>query len=819
MVEIISDFYLIDVDYKKIEDSAAIRLFGIDDDGRYIIAIDRNFKPYFWIEAEDPEKFVEELKSVESDEFEIIDLSIQDKKFLGEDIRVIKVSVDQQASVTKVSEIVKKLDGVKKTYGREISPQKRYLVDKDIFPLTKVKVRGESCDEYDVDHCFEISEIESVGGDMIQKPSFLVFDIETYNYRGNPRAEIDPIMMISFSYSDGRKKVVTWKRFDDAPDYVDFVQGEMELIKKFVDILKKEKPVFVVGYNSDGFDMDYIKVRAKKYNINLDVGWDGSEIESRRSGRYQSSRIRGTLHIDIYRFIRTALSQKMKTETYTLNSVANELLGEEKREMNWEQMFEMWDKGGEDLKELVEYCMHDSYLTHRLFEELLPLLFEVTKLIGLSPYTLCRTGISQYAEWYLIRLVNKLNEVVPNKPGRDKMTMRMRKTFTGAFVFEPKPGLYEDITIFDFRSLYPSIIVSHNISLDTLECGCCKLGYKTPKINGKRYKFCKKRKGFVPTALERLIERRAKVKKILSQTNKKDPEYQILDARSQALKLVANGYYGYLGFGGARWYCLECAEATTAFGRKYITDTINKAEKRGLNVIYSDTDSIAIHLGGKKKDDIFDFVKDVNKNLPGMMELEFEDFYPRGIFVSIKGGKTGAKKKYAMINDDNEIIVKGFEVVRRDWAEIAKRTQMKVFEAILRENDKNLALDIVHQTIKDLREQNVPIEDVAILTQLKKEIRSYDSIGPHVAAAKRGQDRGYYAKPGAIIKYVVCKGKGSISDRSNMIQIVKKDDLKYDPEYYINNQVLPAVERILQILGFTDTEIQLREQTELDKYF
>lgn len=818
MVKVISEFYLMDVDYKTIEDAPVIRLFGITDENKRIIAVDKKYKPYFWCEAEEPEKFVKKIKELKADDFNILDLSFENKNFLGKGIKAIKITVDKPSSITKVSDVIENVEGFKKTYGKGVSLRRSYLIDNKLLPLTRIKVEGEECEDYDVDYCLEIDKIEPLEGDIIKNPSFISFDIETYSYRGNPRPEIDPIIMLSLSYSDGRKKVITWKGFENAPEYAEFVPGEMELLKKFVDIVNVEKPLFLIGYNSDGFDMEYIKTRAKKYGISLNLGWDGSEVESRRSGRYQSSRIRGTMHVDIYRFIRTALSQKMKTETYDLNSVANELLGEKKMDMNWSEMFEIWDKGGEELKTLVEYCMHDSYLTHRLFEELMPLMFELTKLVGLTLFDISRIGISQYAEWYLIRRVQKLDELIPNKPSNDEIKRRMVKTFEGAFVLEPKPGLYDNITIFDFRSLYPSIIVSHNISPDTLNCSCCKIGHKTPKIDGKRHKFCKKRKGFLAMILEGLITRRAKVTKLVSETNKKDPEYQILDARSKALKLVANGYYGYLGFAAARWYCLECAEATTAYGREYITSTIKKAEKRGFNVIYSDTDSIAINLGEQPKDNVFKFIDDVNKKLPDMMQLEFQDFYPRGIFVSIKGGKTGAKKKYAMINDDGEIIVKGFEVVRRDWADIAKNTQMKVFEAILKDNDKNLALQIVHGTIKDLRDQKVYIEDVAILTQLKKDIKSYESVGPHVAAAMRGKARGYYAKPGAIIKYIVCKGPGSISDRSQIIEIVKKDGLKYDPEYYINNQVLPAVERILKILGFSENEIQLKEQTELDKF-
>jgi DNA polymerase Pol2 len=411
-----------------------------------------------------------------------------------------------------------------------------------------------------------------------------------------------------------------------------------------------------------------------------------------------------------------------------------------------------------------------------------------------------------------------MDELVPIKPSSKDVSERMMRTYVGAFVLEPKPGLYKNIMVFDFRSLYPSIIVSHNISPDTLNCSCCKKGHESPDIDGKRYSFCKKKKGIMAQFLEELITRRAGVKNLLKKTKKGTSEYITLRARSEALKLVALAYYGYLGFAAARWYSLECAEATTAFGRKYITDTISSAKKE-FDVIYGDTDSIAVALGEKNKDDAMKFIDGINKHLPGVMQLEIEGLYPRGIFVSIKSEKTGAKKKYAMINEEGEIIVRGFEYVRRDWSIIAKRTQMAVFEAILREDNKERALNILQDAIKALRENTVPLEDVAILTQLKKEIGRYESIGPHVAAAIRGKARGFYTEPGAIIKYVVCRGPGSISERSHMMQIVKEQNLQYDPEYYINNQVLPAVERILKTVGFTEKEILQTEQTELGKYF
>jgi DNA polymerase I len=319
-------------------------------------------------------------------------------------------------------------------------------------------------------------------------------------------------------------------------------------------------------------------------------------------------------------------------------------------------------------------------------------------------------------------------------------------------------------------------------------------------------------KGLIPKVVEGLIKTRMDVKRQLKE--KKD---QILSARSEALKLLANSFYGYLGFQIARWYCLECAEATTAWGRQYIKETIKQAKKE-FTVIYSDTDSVMMSIGDKKHEDVFDFIKKVNKKLPEMMELELEDFYKRGIFVPAKGGERGAKKKYALVDEQGHLVIKGFEFVRRDWSFIARETQKQVLEAILHDMDPEKALKIVQDVIRKLKDQEVPLFKVAIYTQLRKPIDSYESVGPHVAAAKKGKARGYYAEPGTIIKYVVTRGVGSISERSQMLSVARDEKMEYDANYYVNNQVLPATERILKVVGFTDQEIKSKEQTELGKW-
>ncbi|GAI26580.1 unnamed protein product [marine sediment metagenome] len=177
-------------------------------------------------------------------------------------------------------------------------------------------------------------------------------------------------------------------------------------------------------------------------------------------------------------------------------------------------------------------------------------------------------------------------------------------------------------------------------------------------------------RGFLPIIIGDLISRRARIKEIIKE--KKDI---MLEARSESLKLLANAFYGYLGFFGARWYSIECARSVTAYGRYYINRVIEDAEKNEFKVIYSDTDSVFLNLGKKTEEDALKFVEKINETLPGIMELEYENFYPCGIFVSAKEGHYGAKKKYALLGKDGNIKITGFETVRRNWSFIAKQAQ------------------------------------------------------------------------------------------------------------------------------------------------
>lgn len=211
----------------------------------------------------------------------------------------------------------------------------------------------------------------------------------------------------------------------------------------------------------------------------------------------------------------------------------------------------------------------------------------------------------------------------------------------------------------------------------------------------------------------------------------------------------------------------------------------------------------------KIEDQLMELLDSINTNLPKDMELELEGYYDRGFFVT--------KKRYAVI-DEGEITVKGLELVRRDWAAVAKNTQHDVLEAILKDASPQKAKKIVKNVIKTLNSGEVNLEDLVIHTKLTKKPENYKQIAPHVIAAEKLRLHGQKVTSGSIIRYVITKGKGPISKRAEPIEYVGNKE--YDAEYYIQNQVLPATLRILEAIGYSEEQIMNNEkQTSLDSFF
>jgi len=201
------------------------------------------------------------------------------------------------------------------------------------------------------------------------------------------------------------------------------------------------------------------------------------------------------------------------------------------------------------------------------------------------------------------------------------------------------------------------------------------------------------------------------------------------------------------------------------------------------------------------------FAEIINDKLPGIIELEFRNIYKSGIFVAREKDKegTGAKKRYALIDYSGKLEIRGFETVRRDWCELSKKIQREVLVTILRDRNPAKAVKLVRDTIEKIKEGKVSLDDLAIFEQITRPISSYQAIGPHVKAAMKSLQKGRPVGEGTVIAFVITKGKGSISDRAEPLEDVKPE--QYDPDYYVNNQVLPAAMRVLRALGYEEKEI------------
>lgn len=794
-----TEFCVLDVDHAMEGDSPVIRIWGRTEDGKSVLATDREFYPYFYLDVNDEllkedgiANLRERMLRISSTGGKYLEIRKVERNILGEKKSLLKVTIQNPVDIPKLRHIVEDWKGVRKAYEYDITFYRRYMIDKGISPMVRVRVDGEEKDtDFAVDRMVEIKSVTPLKEDDGNFRS-LAFDIETIE---------DKIIMISYFTSEGKKGVLThgWK--PKRKRGFDVSENEEGMIRRFVEIINEMDPDLVITYNGDIFDFHKIRNRADHYKVHLKIGRDGSSLAYTKRGRVFSSKITGRVHIDLYDFVERILGDSLSSESFSLDMVSKEILGSGKMEMDWKSIEKAWKKKS-GMNRVAEYCLKDSELTLRLSERLLSRINELSRLVCQTLFDTNRMTYSQLVEWMLIRKAFRKKEVVMNRPKYDEIRRRRDAVpYTGGYVYPPEPGIHRTVSLFDFTSLYPSIIITHNVSPETLDKGDKDQDHTVP--GGEHY-FDSGGKGFVPEILEELLKKRKVLKKRMKEMKEGSDEYRDLYNRQYALKIIANASYGYYAYAGSRWYSRICAKSIAAWGRFYIQKVIEFAKNRNFRVIYGDTDSLFLERcsRGKAKS----FVREMSKELPETMELEFVKSYRSGLFVQTKSGTT-AKKRYALLDNDGNILVRGFEKVRRDWSKLAKDTQEKVLEAILKDNDQNKAVKIVETVIERLRKGKVEMKELVIYTQITKPLEQYEAIGPHVSAAKKFVQKGHVIKPGQVIGYVVTKGMGSISNRSEPVEYAEN----YDPEYYIENQIVPAAMRILNAVGLEEGELGSEE--------
>ncbi len=811
------NFIPLDYDYFDFNSRNFVKIIGRTSEGKRACIIDE-FEPYFWaiFKENTPEKKIKEIQQKiekiriesESRTTKVEKTEICEKKFLGKDRKAIKIFITNYKDAHPVAD---QIDFPEIEFRREydIPLITRHITEKNFIPLTWKKISGEllnNSQEFggidrgleQVDVCIKAEKIEEIKQDIKFTPKILAFDLECDEFEIG-KGEILMISLAGKNY----QKVLTWKNQEGKknPDFVEVFKNEEEMLEAFIETIKKQTPDILTGYFSDGFDMPYLKARCEQLGVKLSLGVDNSKPTFSR-GKITSSSIFGIVHVDIFRFIETVFSQYLQSETLGLDEVALELLGEGKKDFEFKKSKHIKEH---EWKDFFEYNLQDSILTFKLAEKLWPDMLELSRIIQEPVWDITRSGMSQLVEDYIIHNLKNFNEIAEKRPLHNEIEERRKLgKYGGAFVLQPTPGLYKNVCFFDFTSMYSSVIVTYNISKSTLieeKEAKKEKGINEADLGAEGRAYFSKNPGFFPTMLREMVERRKKYKA----EYKKNPS-NMTKASSNAYKLLANAAYGYQGFFGARYYCREAAAATAALAKKAILETIEKIKKAGYEVIYSDTDSIAFLQAKHSKSEVLEFLEKLNKNLPGIMELELEDFYKAGIWVTKRDGEFGAKKKYALIDEKGKLKIRGFETVRRDWCDLARELQSKVLELILNEGNEKLALELVKQTIKNLKERKITREQIRVRTQLKKPLSEYKSITPHVIAAQKMKEKGIPLDIGMTLEYFIAETR---EKKALVREKVKLMDEKgeYNIEYYLNNQLLPAVENIFQVFNINIKDI------------
>ncbi len=784
------DLTIMDADYVIEDGEVKIRAFSKTVEGENVIVEDRSLQPYFYaVPREETGTLREQIKEEEltdddGEELEVRNIEKKIRKDGLEEKEVLKIETEIPANVPKLRYAVSKLEHTDECREFDIPFYKRFLIDRGIRPGETVKVKGEQIDG-ELDRTIILEEVKE---SEKEKPEFsmLAFDLEV----------IDGEIVMASMYGEGLEKVLSTAEVDK--DYVEAFEGEKELLKRFQEIIEDRDTDIVTGYNTDEFDFKKLRERFQAHGMTLSLGRNGDRVKFDRRGRFSSARLKGRMHLDLYPFITHVLAPGLDSETLDLDSVAEEMLGENKNDVSFEMMQQWWEDQ-ENLEEFAEYNLKDSELAFRLAKELVPQIMELSRITGLIPFDACRLTYGQLTENFLLREAFNREMMAPNRPTRNQRRRRSNQgAYEGGFVYTPDSGLYTDVSVFDFRSLYPTVMVAHNISPEVLDLDGCEDRFVMEEFD---FYFCQDEQGFFPELIEGLVESRYELKSKMKELDEDSMKYEQIYSRQQAQKILANSFYGYLGYDGARWYSKESAQATTALGRKYIEDTIEVAEEMGFEVVYGDTDSVFIR-GEDVEDRKEDFLDRVNKLLPEFMELEFEGYFETGFFTSKASGE-GAKKKYALMDREGGLKITGFEQVRRDWSQVAKDTQKEVLRLVLQDRISEAA-EAVKDTIQGLKDQEVPVEDLTIHTTLTKPPEEYGSTAPHVEAVKKASKRGVSIEPETTVNYVITRGGGSISERAELVRFAED----YDPDYYIDNQVVPAATRVLKVFGYTEGQLK-----------
>lgn len=393
------------------------------------------------------------------------------------------------------------------------------------------------------------------------------------------------------------------------------------------------------------------------------------------------------------------------------------------------------------------------------------------------------------------------------------MKVDANEEFEGATVIEPIKGYYDvPISTLDFSSLYPSIMIAHNLCYTTLVRSKEHLPPEYTLTPANNY-FVKPemRRGILPEILENLLKERKKAKEMMK--NEKDPfRYKVLDGRQLALKISANSVYGFTGAQVGKLPCLEISQSVTAFGRTMIEKTkqlveeryrIENGYKHDAKVIYGDTDSVMIKFGVDNLVDAMKLGREAAEYISSTfikpIKLEFEKCYFPYLLIN--------KKRYAGLyftrpEKFDKMDCKGIETVRRDNSPLVANLINVCLQKLLVDRDPQGAIDYAKQTISDLLCNRIDISQLVITKELTKTDKEYAGKQAHVELANKMKKRDPGSAPqlGDRVPFVIiagAKGQATYEKAEDPVYVLDHN-LPIDTRYYLENQISKPLMRIFE---------------------
>ncbi len=772
--------YIVDETYRIDGGKAYLYFFGRLENGESFLTINQ-FDPYFLIRAED----VEGAEKASTN----IAFKIEKTPFKNmNDELVVKVifNLPKDASELKKAFDEKKIP----SYEADIRPTQRFLLDQNI--LRSIEIVGEFTTDVYVSRVYLEPKLSA--SDWYPKLRVLSIDIETSMDGKN-------LFCISLSCRDDAHSINEVLFVQNAKHTQKQMQltsaivflDEKTLLEHFRTTVIKLDPDIITGWNLIDFDLAHIKRKFEQYKIPFRMArqdWDCAlRIESSflkdSKADFPGRQILDGIHLLKTNFV--------KLDDYKLGTAAHELLGDEKLIGDENKGQEIENAYLLHPQKLVDYNLKDAELVLNILDKTnaVELTVSRTMLTGMSLERV-RGSVASFDSLYL-RELRARNYVASSSQYTEK-----EEGISGGYVMESKPGIYENIIVLDFKSLYPSIIRTFNI--DPLAFAKGKHA-KDPEHHKDKWVVApngavfSNDAGILPDIIERLWAARDAAKK------RKD------NLASFAIKVHMNSFFGVLANANCRFFSMDVANAITGFGRHLIQLTMQKIGEMGYTVIYGDTDSVFIDAKCKSYAQADELSKKIEHSInvfyekhirdeyraKSFMQLEVDKIFVHFIMPRVRGSEEGAKKRYAgiLLNEKGEetLDVTGLEMVRRDWTDLAKGFQQKMLELVFAKKDP---AEYVKEFIKDLKDGKLD-NKLVYRKAIRKELEGYTkTTPPHVKAARKLEEAGI-PLTSTLIEYVMTL------DGPDPLQLrrTQKNPAPIEYDHYIEKQIRPIADGIL----------------------